>query len=164
MYKAKIFTLGLVMLLLFVAFTVPPKKCDDVPVLNETIIEFVSSKIGKKVGRGECWDLAAEALYEAKATWDGLYGYGKEVDVKKECVYPGDIIQFEKVVIKYLKDGRPFEEKMPHHTAVVYEVKNKGDFMIAHQNTAYAGKKVAVSSLNVDNIIRGKYRIYRPIK
>lgn len=146
------------------AFTSPRKKCDNTPALNKSIVKFVKKKIGKKVGRGECWDLAAEVLNKVEATWDGLYKYGKQVYVKKECIYPGDIIQFEKVVIKYVENGVPYKEKMPHHTAVVYEVKAKGDFVLAHQNTGAFGKKVGLSSLNVDNIIRGKYMIYRPIK
>src|SRR5689334_13502000 len=70
------------------------------PALNQRVVDFVKSKVGKKVGAGECWDLAAEALNTAGARWDGLYGFGELVDWKKAEVYPGDIVQFENVDIE----------------------------------------------------------------
>lgn len=139
-------------------------ECDSTPVLNKQIIEFVKTKIKKKVGRGECWDLAAEALQLVSAKWDGKYKYGKEVFVEKDCIYPGDIIQFEGVIIKYTIDGIEYKEKMAHHTAIIYEVKGKGDFILAHQNTAFTGRKVGLSPLQVVNISKGKYKVYRPVK
>ena len=68
----------------------PAPTCDSVPELNKKIIAFVKTKLNKKVGRGECWDLAAEALNSTQAKWDGNYVFGKEVNYKKDCVYPGD--------------------------------------------------------------------------
>ena len=69
-----------------------PGGCDSVPVLNQRVIAFVKDHVGKRVGTGECWDLAAQALAKAGATWDGAYGFGKRVDPLKECVHPGDIM------------------------------------------------------------------------
>ena len=43
---------------------------DDLP-LNKGIITFVNSKMNKKVGKGECWDVANEALTLVNAKWDG---------------------------------------------------------------------------------------------
>jgi len=51
---------------------------------------------------------------------------------------------------------------MSHHTAIIYKVLGKGDYVLAHQNTDYSGKKVGISKLNLDNIRRGKYTIFRP--
>src|ERR1700754_2264222 len=85
--------------------------CDNVPELNKKIISFVKTKIGKKVGRGECWDLAAEALNTNGAKWDGDYGFGREINLKKECVYPGDIMQFTNVSVKYEKDKTIYMEE-----------------------------------------------------
>src|SRR5664279_3849155 len=75
-------------------------SCDTIPVLNKSIITFVKTKIGKKVGKGEFWDVAAEALNFAGAKWDGQYKFGKEVNYKKDCVFPGDIMQFEGITLK----------------------------------------------------------------
>lgn len=80
---------------------VKPLDCDTVPELNKQIIAFVKGSLNKKIGRGECWDLAAQALNKVGADWDKNYVFGKEVAYKTECVYPGDIIQFEGIEIEY---------------------------------------------------------------
>jgi hypothetical protein len=138
--------------------------CDDVPVLNEQIKKFVESKLNKKVGRGECWDLAAEALNLCDAKWDGNYSFGKLVDHKKDCIYEGDIIQFEGVELKYKKDEATFVEKLEHHTAIVYQVKEKGIYVIADQNTRFSGRKVGIHNLELNTLTKGKIKIFRPIK
>ena len=137
---------------------------DSIPAMNKQIIEFVKTKIKKKVGTGECWDLAAEALQLVNAKWDMKYKYGKEIDYKKEPIYPGDIIQFENVILNYEKDGKKFTEKMPHHTAIIFEVTNNSNFTMAHQNNGYSGKKVGVSPLDLTTLTKGKFKIYRAEK
>jgi hypothetical protein len=140
------------------------QKNDSIPAMNKQIIEFVKTKIKKKVGTGECWDLAFEALQLVNAKWDMKYKYGKEIDYKKEPIYPGDIIQFENVVLNYEKDGKKFTEKMPHHTAIIYEVTNNTNFTMAHQNNGYSGKKVGISPLDLATLTKGKFKIYRAEK
>ena len=138
--------------------------CNETFPLNQQIIEFVNSKMNKKVGKGECWDLANEALTLVQAKWDGKLQYGRILDYKKECIYPGDIIQFEKVKVKYTENKVTYQEAMPHHTAIIYEVKGIGDYMLAHQNTAYTGRKVGKSALNLMNVTGGEITIFRPEK
>ena len=137
--------------------------CDSIPVLNQKIIFYVRTTIGKKVGHGECWELAAKALNLNQASWDHKYKYGREVNPAKECVYPGDIIQFEGVVLKFRKGSRDYKETMEHHTAIIYEVKDKDIFVLIHQNTAYSGRKVGLSELDLKTIARGKIKVYRPV-
>jgi len=138
--------------------------CDSVPELNKAILLYVDSKMGKKVGRGECWDLASESLKSINATWDGAYKYGRKIDPEKECVFPGDIVQFEGVKLKYVKDGLEYTEKMLHHTAIIHTVKGAGLYELAHQNTAYSGRKVGLSDLDFSTLTKGKFFIYRPTK
>ena len=140
------------------------KDCDQVPELNKKIVSLVKSKIGKKVGRGECWDLAAEALNSVAANWDGSYNFGRIVSVEKECVYPGDIIQFEGVEVEYKKGNTIYWEDLSHHTAIVYEVKEKGSYVMAEQNTSAGGKKVTLNPLELKNIKKGTFTVYRPVK
>ncbi|MEI7983817.1 MAG: hypothetical protein WCI71_19375, partial [Bacteroidota bacterium] len=109
-------------------------------------------------------DLAAEALNSLNAEWDKKYRFGREIDFRDECVYPGDIIQFEKVKVKYREGNRQYEETMYHHTAIIREVKGKGLYILAHQNTAFSGRKVGLSDLDLKNITKGKFKIYRPVK
>jgi len=138
--------------------------CDSVPELNQKILEVVAQQIDKTVGRGECWDLAALVLNQNGAKWDKQYVFGRKVDPAKDCIYPGDLIQFEGVKIKYTVDRAVHTETMQHHTAVIYEVKAKGVFVLAHQNTGTSGRKVGLSGLDLKTIVSGKYQIYRPEK
>jgi hypothetical protein len=138
------------------------QPCGTAPELNKKIIEIVKASIGKKIGQGECWDVAAEALNKTGAKWDGNYKFGKEIDYKKACVYPGDIVQFEGVELKYNIEDAFYIEKLTHHTAIIYSVKSKGDFIIADQNTKHSGKKVATHAFDVKTVTKGKYTIYRP--
>lgn len=133
-----------------------------IPELNKKIIKYVESVIGKQVDRGECWDLANQALTRTNAKWDGKYKYGKEVDPKKDEIYPGDIIQFEKVKVKYTQGNTTTIESMPHHTAIVYKVLGKGQYQLAHQNTGFSGRKVGLSKLELENVVKGKMKFYRP--
>jgi hypothetical protein len=140
------------------------KPCGDIPGLNKKVIEFVNASMGKKVAAGECWDVAAGALNSAGAKWDGNYKFGKEVDYKKTCIFPGDIVQFEGAELKYQKGDTYYIEMLAHHTAIIYEVKEKGDFMIADQNTKASGKKVTTHPFVVKDLAKGKFTIYRPQK
>lgn len=140
------------------------QDCNETPPLNKKVVAFVKQNIGKKVATGECWDLAAEALNKASANWDGSYGFGKKVEYQKECVFPGDIIQFKGVKLNY-KEGEYFlTETLEHHTAVVYEVKSKGVYIIADQNTRFTGKKVGTRLFEIKNITKGTIQIFRPQK
>lgn len=139
-------------------------NCDSlqVPALNKKIVEFVKERIRYRVGQGEAWDLAAEALGAVDAKWDNEYKFGRLVDYKNECVFPGDIIYMQNVRIEY-KDGRNlYTEKLPEHIAIVYEVEDLEDYTVAEQNTGRLGQKVGLSPLALKNIKSGKIKIYRP--
>jgi hypothetical protein len=138
-------------------------QCDSISPLNKEILEWVSTQINKKVGTGQCWDLAQQALNKSGAKWDGMYDFGRPL-AKGECVMPGDIIQFEKVKAKRMINGSEFREEFPHHTAVIFSVNSSDEIKLIHQNTGYNGKKVAVSDFYFSSIKSGKYTIYRPEK
>ena len=142
---------------------------NNIPDLNIKVVEFVDSVKGEKVARGECWDLAAAALDHAGAYLDrsnqkSLYIFGKELNPNKDKIFPGDIIQIENVKIEYSKGNMIYTENMTHHTAIIYEVREKGIFSIAHQNTSFSGKKVGISELNLNDIKNGEIIFYRPKK
>ncbi len=140
------------------AFVYTNQTNQNIPEINKKIIAFCDNQMGKKVGKGECWDLAASALNEASAKWESPYGFGKEINDKKEIVFPGDIIQFEGVKLVYPdKSWKSF----PKHTAIIYKVQSKGEYTIAEQNSN--GKRfVILSDVNLNNLNKGKYQIYRP--
>lgn len=138
-------------------------QCDEVDSLNQKVISLANGKMGKKVDRGECWDLAAYVLNETGCEWDGMYEFG-ELLSKDACLMPGDIIQFKGVVVKYQKGRTKYTEAMTHHTAIIQEVKSKDEVVLIHQNTAYAGRKVTTSPLVFSTITKGSLKIYRPRK
>ena len=82
--------------------------------------------------------------------------------VKQDEVFPGDFIQFENVKVQFEKDGGIHTETMTQHTAVVYEVKAPGVYVIAHQNNAFSGRKMGTSELDLATVKRGKLKFYRP--
>lgn len=142
---------------------------NTVPGINKKVVEYVDTVIGKKVDRGECWDLAAAALDYAGAYLDrssksSIYIFGKVIDPKKESVYPGDIIQIENMKLEYSKGNMVFTETMTHHTAIIYSVEGNDSYKIAHQNTSFSGKKVGISELNMINVKKGNIIFYRPYK
>ncbi len=139
----------------------------SIPNTNKKVIEYVDTVIGKKVARGECWDLAAAALDHAGAYLDrssqkSIYIFGHTLNPKKDQIYPGDIIQIENVKVKYTKGNAIYAETMSHHTAIIYEVLAKNHYRIAHQNTSFSGKKVGISELNLNHLEKGKIIFYRP--
>ncbi len=134
---------------------------DTIPALNRRIVEFVQAHMGMKVDRGECWDLAAGALNESGATWDGFYSFGNVVDWRKEEVLPGDIIQFENVQVEHREGNSIRRDTFVKHTAVVLEVRQRGVYVIAHQNYNRL-RKVATLDLLMADVRGGKLRFYRP--
>lgn len=150
-------------LLLLFTFPLSAQVKDSVST-NKKVIEFVNKNIGKKVERGECWDLANKALLYANAKWDRKFNFGNQLDLKKDTILPGDIIQFSNVKIEYIENGKLYMQEMQQHTAVIYEVLNKHTFKIAQQNTGGRnGRKVSIGDLDLETIKKGKIKIYRPV-
>jgi hypothetical protein len=138
-------------------------QCDSISPLNKSIIQYVDSKVNKKVGRGECWDLAKYALEDVGANWDFKFAFGRHLK-SNECIMPGDIIQFTKVKIKYKEGKKTLYITMDQHTAIIYKVISSDEIQLIHQNTEFSGKKVGISSIRFSTITSGKYDIYRPQK
>ena len=151
-------------LLLFCILSINLNAQTNIPELNKEIINYVESVIGTQVDRGECWDLANQALTRVGADWDLEYKYGKKIDPKKDKIYPGDLIQFENVKVKYTKGNATYTEIMEHHTAIVYKVLGNGVYELAHQNTEFSGRKVGLSNLDINAVVQGKIMFYRPTK
>jgi hypothetical protein len=127
------------------------------PTVNEKIIAFVDKNLGKKVGTGQCWDLASAALNSAGAKWTSPWGFGTKLNYSTEPVKPGDIIRFKNVKFK---NGN-FIGTYPEHTAIIYKVKKKGEWKIAEQNNN-ARLFVIISDFHLAWKTKGTIEIYRP--
>ncbi len=129
--------------------------------IQKKVVEFATKKIGQKVGSGECFDLADEALTKAGGKTASDYGkITRTADyvwgglVANATAQPGDILQFKNYKLKITtttstkaSHGKDFEfeytwtdEKTlsrPHHTAVVTKNGSK-KFEILEQNVERA--------------------------
>ena len=144
-------------LISFFLFSSLAVNAQESSAIAKKILAFCDLNKGKKVGKGECWDLAKEALNAAGATWAPPYVFGKELG-KKETLKAGDIIQFENVKIEY-PDGA--WKELPHHTAIVYKVIDGTKFTMAEQN-ANGKRFVIFSEIDLSYVKKGKYTVYRP--
>lgn len=133
--------------------------------LNGEVLSFVDTVMGTTVGRGECWDLAQQALDENLADWTRPTSFGRQLNPETDEIKAGDIIQFRSVkTTEHLPGGGTRWETLgaPDHTAVIYRVLGKKRYTLAHQNIG--GKRtVMTSDVNLANATGGKYRIYRPV-
>ena len=154
----------LILIIVLMVFSAGISAQEEIPALNQKIVDYVTPTLGTQVNRGECWDLAYEALNRNNARWDGKFKYGIEINPTKVTVFPGDLIQFANVEIRYQKGNTTYTETMGQHTAIVYRVidQEKKIFEIAHQNTNFSGRTVGLSELNLGTIVKGKYWFYRP--
>jgi len=115
------------------------------------------------VGRGECWDLAQQALDYSGSTWKKPYQFGFLLK-KGGTILPGDIIQFHLVRFEWKKGNRSGWKQLgaPEHTSIVYSVKGS-EIQLAHQNVNGV-RKVFLDSIDLNHIISGSYEIFRPYK
>jgi hypothetical protein len=125
--------------------------------VNEKIVKYCKSQMGKTVDRGECWDLISFALNDAKAKWNNFDVYGK-IYSDKTKVKAGDVLEFHETRFDN-PDGTWF--MMGEHYAIVYEVKTGGELVIVHQNHNNI-RKVQTLNLDLDNLTKGEIIYYRP--
>jgi hypothetical protein len=151
------------------------------PTLLEKVAAYCREHKGEQVGDGECAGLAEAALGAAGAQKRGPddpgagdYVWGKLVlrlerdkgkltsSGKREEIKAGDVIQFRDVQFQWRQGNRTYTMSMPHHTAVVVGVADKGRTVrVLHQN--HAGKKtVQESTLRLDDLKEGWLRVYEP--
>jgi hypothetical protein len=150
-----------------------------VPALNAKLLAYAKSKVGQKVGDGECTTLVNTGYQTVGARRDPPFGpnvdyiWGTPIkDMAK--VLPGDVIQFRDAVFKTRKKkGNTitiYTFRLPHHTAIVSEARNSGAaFVVLNQNSsdatmgAASDLKVKSSFFKMAELQSGKLWFYRPI-
>jgi hypothetical protein len=82
--------------------TVTQSRPANIPgfYLNDKVLAFVNARMGQTVGRGECWDVAQEALDSNGADWTRPTQFGIELNPAEDAILPGDIIQFKSVKLR----------------------------------------------------------------
>ena len=139
-------------------------KEDGLPELNRKVLQFAEDHRGQKVGNGECWTLAADALKHAGATRPGTNGlsvahFGRRLN-EGETILPGDVAQFTKAkFVDKTKHGSS-SHVMQYHVAIVAKV-DGNKITLLHQN--YGGKKiVGTFTINLANKKEGTVDFFRP--
>ena len=155
--------------------------------LNGKVVKFCKNNLGKEVGSGECYDLAAAALQYADAkpqngsedspnagdyVWGKLVyalettdGSQKETKVPKMSVQPGDVIQFRdaKFEGKNLRGFETYFTIFPHHTAVVSEVGKADEVLTALEQNVNDKRVVTANAYRLSDLKTGWVRVYRPV-
>ncbi len=154
--------------------------------VNQVIVEWVARQVGQRVGNGQCWTLAENALRHAHAQTsndimgaDGVnsdadYLWGREVQLND--IIPGDIVQFRSYTCTYERvyatdgswtEAAPKRRGEPRHTAIVKLKGINGAVTIYEQNVP-SGRGVTIATLYFDNAapgvsLGGYWWFYRPI-
>ena len=128
----------------------------NTPAPNRKVVGWAESQMGKKIDRGECTDLATEALkqigYSARD-----YKWGRELP-KGTTPLPGDIIQLE--------NAQFGAQTVAHHTAMVWEVIGPRNVKVLEQNWLGGkeeGRKVGPGSYDFNKMTAGELHLFRPI-
>jgi hypothetical protein len=162
------------LILLFLAIGL----ADEPAPLGERVVEFARSKLGQRVGDGQCTSLATEALRHAGANLPGRgqSAWGEERKGLGDA-RPGDILIFENVVIvqrRPLADGNVVKLtlKSSRHAAIVAEVAGRGRevrLTVLHQNSGFQKtdedrrKVVQEWDFSPAELKQGTIKAFRPV-
>lgn len=136
---------------------IPQKPPGPITELQRDVVNFAADNIGRKIGRGECWDLADQALRAAGAEPPKGYTFGTPIPLDE--IQPGDILQF--TAARFDEPGYWTIMGMPNHTAVVHAVGDTRAFIL-QQN--FDGKRyVTTYDLNLNNLTAGRLEAFRPV-
>jgi hypothetical protein len=102
----------------------------NTPRTNRKTVQWVESRLGQKIGHGECWEMVAQGVVEGGSSWGPKdpYDFGRPLQ-PDETPFPGD----------------PLAAKNRSHTMMTYRYQGDGKIAILHQNWNYGkedGRKV----------------------
>jgi hypothetical protein len=154
--------------------------------LNQKVVKFLASKVGSRIGGGECAHIATEALRVAGAkfvqiandnpasgdyVWGSLVKIvtaknGKAVDsAPSAAVQPGDIIQYRNA--KFSAGNTVVRSSAgsfaSHHTSVVAAVDSLGRPTKVYEQNFNGVRTMAVHAINLSRLTGGWLRIYHPV-
>ena len=168
------------------SFSTSVCRLTDILRYSEAIASWCESQMGLKVGNGECWTLADEALKAIAATCKAhnqepcmpsqslihghvLYTYIPSQShlpvpaggIPESGVARGDIVQILKARFESRNGGWQTAGD-PDHTAVVTGVEADGTVSVVQQNVG--GKKAVMrGTYNMAEMVSGEVRIFRAV-
>lgn len=138
------------------------KKCDDIPLINVSIINTASKKINKKVGNGQSHDFIEGIFKPLDIVFDeDLSKAAIEIDAESYCVYPGDLVFVDNLNITQSIDDLELDPvDWVSHYAIVSEVLEGGVYYLIHQN-CLPGARVIVTKIRVTDENRAAIKFFR---
>jgi hypothetical protein len=153
--------------------------------INQNIVIWASGRVGQQVGKGECWDLADQALRKAGAKSsaelgpmdeDADYVWGDPIQLKD--AQPGDILQFRdfdvttviEIEVDFtdgsggMTETKEIVQSRGHHTAIVEAVKGVGLLQVLEQHVKPLGKKVQRHVIPTQNSRGAPVTSYKSVK
>jgi hypothetical protein len=127
-----------------------------IPALNQRVLDFAVSNLGKQVGFGECWELGADALVYANAEPPRGQVFGDAVPLNS--MLPGDILEFDNA--RFVGAGYWLALGAPYHTAIVSGVQGNSVAML-NQNVNNV-KRVQITVIHLADLHSGTIAVYRP--
>ncbi|KAG7694038.1 hypothetical protein KL930_002999 [Ogataea haglerorum] len=168
-----------------IKFVPPPQATkaqleEGASLYGEHVAGWTEAHKGKKVGDGECWTLAHDALQRGcgkhafvssglvhGALLSTITGKKGGPEVRKEpvsdTVKRGDILQFANCCFRY--PNKALFYGSPDHTSIVGHVTGSTELprlQVLHQNVN--GEKIVIEeSIDLDMLVEGSVKVYRPI-
>jgi len=152
---------------------------------GNALASWCESRMGTKVGNGECWTLANDGLKAVATTCREnaqepcmssqslvhgslIYMFAPAITpqpsprggVREADVARGDIIQF--LTAHFKKGGREAFAGMPDHTSIVTHVEPTGGLKVVEQNSGDV-KVVKTGFYDMADLVAGEVRIFRPV-
>jgi cell wall-associated NlpC family hydrolase len=127
----------------------------EISATNARILEFTRSQIGKQVGNGECWTLAAEALRYAGAKPPVVYDFGDEVALDQ--LQPGDVLHFQTAV--FVTPTYQLTMGAPDHVAVVGAA--RGTMLLIYHQNVNGDRRVQSATIDLATMTSGSLVGYR---
>jgi cell wall-associated NlpC family hydrolase len=119
---------------------------------QKELLSFVDSHIGKKIGKGYCYELVQGAIrqYIPNCDMRSMDVYGKKIDMQN--IQPGDLVRISGKDLK--------------HIAIIYKIEN-GKIFVAEQNTRdkLSESVVEINPLRKEWLVEyydAKFSFYRP--
>lgn len=124
---------------------------------DKNILDYAQGRIGQKIERGNCWDLAYQALNYAGARLPyGFENYEFGREISRSQLAPGNLISFREVQIQY--PNGYWMSFSPVHVAIVKQV-NGNQVTVIHQNAPY-GSPVREDVIDLGYVTSGTVRYF----
>jgi len=153
--------------------------------VNDLLVRFCRANLGRKVGNGQCSELAVLGLPASGGILDFNNLWGRNIcqfeavngrptvrlgsagtlsrNKKTVDVRPGDIIQYENVRFRKQLGTNFWEKTYPHHTSVIAQVSKDGQTYKVYEQNVNNTQYVLETTLYMPELVAGTMRISRPI-